>query len=975
MRFTSGQSPVVCVGPAAGSQKPGSTAGQYMQTSISRRPLWAILTVPLLAALGAFSCSPSESNGPSEPEGPYRQNAGICETDADCAAEAGATVCDVASGCVECLFDSQCGSGEKCARRTCVEVVTCQSDSECEGSGFPICDANDRVCVSCAIDAHCGENARCLDGACSAATACVNSRDCETDAVCDRDSGWCVECLADSDCEEESLCVTGTCKASCDSDKDCLSDRLLCDASARYCVECVEDVDCPDAYHCDAGSCDVDICQTGDARCEDSTNALLTCNASGSAMVPVFCPTRTTCSERDQEARCQPWTCEPGAVSCDSEGKMLRVCQPDGISTEDTDCTSMDGVCEGAACVDVVCEPGELKCVNGNSFRCNTTGTVMLVDTLCGYDRYCAEETGECTQKKCDENQLSCDGEQVRKCNANGSGFLEEIEEDCGATSGDTCHEGACETVICEDGSRYCDSGSVYQCSEAGTKKALWDTCSYSEYCDDSTGSALCRSKVCTAGSSVCIGGVAGVCDAKGSGLLPGGVDCAAADDESICHLGSCKPIVCPGIYGCEDGNSKYCSASGTAFGSVRDTCSSSEHCVEDQWSCKADVCAQGAAGCDGNRPAVCNADGSAWESSGTPCASDEACVSGACLPVICTPYSRFCDGGNAFYCGSNGTTSSLADTCTAAEYCSESGYCYLDKCTAGEATCAGENVSTCAADGSGAADAGTPCASGNTCFEGSCAPVICTPDAYRCSANVGQRCNSTGTKWDTYRTCSSESTFCDASGAYPVCSSDICAAGQASCSGETPATCDAYGGGYVNLGTDCSLTSQVCTGTSCAVSHVLTLGGSLNSYGPYSSRAHYNRFQMTSSRTLTEIEQYISGFVGTYQFRFLVLETTANSNYMSLVLDKVVTSSTTGMIKSGTIDVALEAGKYYAIGVYVTGNHTAHYTTETMPQFESLGVFRGGSSNTPIPSGASNYVGSVTTRAYYQNLTTEAAD
>lgn len=921
----------------------------------------------LLVLVVGTACSPGE---PVRSEGPHAHPTTACATDADCG---GSTpVCDPLRGCVVCQFDAQCADGERCVDRVCGAFVRCSEDADCAGTDTPACDLQSGICEACLLDADCGGSARCIRKQCESATACTNSLDCGTNEVCDRGIGWCVECASDADCDEGSTCVGNACVARCSSDKDCVAADLLCDPSAGHCVECVAHADCPGTYHCAAGVCEVDVCQSGAGRCDGVQNAALQCNEQGSDFIPVLCPTGSSCAEKEGAASCTPWTCEPLSASCSDNGSTLRVCAQNGLGfSEEVDCTEDGGTCQGASCVDVVCEPNALTCTGSTVTQCNVKGTSFTVTQTCSVNQHCDAGSATCQPDVCSQGLTVCEGNVARKCNADGSGF-ESGGTDCAAL-GQACYLGQCLPQICTPGDRHCFAGSVYSCLDNGTRRLLYSTCYSTYYCDDSVEMAVCRPRVCTPGQPYCNGEVAGTCDALGAGPLAGSTtDCAALSGQA-CSLGVCLPKVCSGTYGCSQGNPRTCIANGTAFGTLQDTCQTTEHCVDNARYCATDVCTQGAPACNGNIATTCNADGSGYLAGGTDCGDNQRCVSGTCLPVICTANTYFCDGGNVYRCGSDGTTSSLFSACSAAQYCQEGlSYCLADVCTGGQPSCNGELVSTCKADGSGPEDGGTACPSGQTCANGACAPIVCDPNAYFCLDDNVERCNALGTAWSRYWTCTTAQ-FCDVSGTTPLCRENVCNATQAACDGEAIAVCDASGGGYASSGTDCAATDQVCNLSACVDQDVVVVGAGATGTAQASSYAYFNLYSVTSSRSLTQIEQQLS-VSGTSQFTWYVYEHTSATGYFTKIFEKLTTSAGVAAYhSSGVIDVPLVAGRYYLIGVRVVGAHSYFLGAGTVPEWLSFGAFRTNRGTSATPPTTLFVNSSLPSTRYTQRLTTQA--
>jgi hypothetical protein len=924
-------------------------------------PYLCLMIAFLLAAFAA--CSGSQE--PVDDPNPFPDPTGECDKSEDC--PEATPICDELAGCVECQFDKDCEENQRCHRRECVPKVACTSSLECT-TEQPICDQGRSICVVCLADPDCGPDARCVNETCEEVKTCVNSRDCDEGTVCDLARSFCVDCVGDLDCGEEQVCVDRTCQDKCGSDKECVSEGLLCDRAAAHCVECLRDADCPETYYCAGGKCQEDICSSGDATCRGlslSAPEVSTCNENGSGYVLSGCPFETTCQKDSDRVVCKPWVCSPGGSEC-TDTSTLSACAADGLSATEIDCSKMGGACEPGPrqCVDVVCTPNGYSCENGVSMVCNARGTALSLAETCSENQYCAEKTGKCELDVCAPGSLVCDGNVVNLCAADGSGYSK--QETC--TEGESvCSGGACLPIVCDaKKNRHCYDGNVYGCGGGGSERVLTTSCTARQQCQESGNSASCVDITCEANEKTCIGVLAGTCNETGTGLEGTATDCS--DTDQACFEGECKDVVCTGRRVCDElNNIRDCGNNGTTLGFIWDYCSENEYC-QDQASgyaeCLPDACTTGQLSCEGGDITRCRPDGSGYDPF-EECPLDQTCVQGTCLPVICDAGAYYCLNGNPYLCGADGTTNQLTDTCTLGEYCrAQNGFasCAADVCTAGSSVCNGANVSTCAADGSGPSDAGATCPSGQVCAGGACADVLCEPASYRCFNDARQTCNATGTAWGSAVTCSSAQ-FCDESPlpSAPVCATDLCVAGQPTCDGETLATCGPYGGSFTAQGTDCSLTGQVCNKSACVDVEKLTLAESAPLLSTSLTLSYFNRFFVRTPRKLTEIEQYFTTS-GTSQFTFYVYRSASPTYYsFERVLEKLVTASpSSSYVSSGAIEVTLEAGNYYAIGVRTSGTHS--YSALSSPDtFASFARVEGGYQTTSTP-GPTLWIGKSTT-------------
>lgn len=885
----------------------------------------------------------------------------LCTSDAECDAEK--PFCDPYSGCAECLFNAQCAEGSHCVENECVVPTTCFASEECDEEN-PVCNTIIGECVGCVSDTDCTEEEVCQVGRCTEVTRCVNTLDCAEGEVCERSLGYCVQCVGDADCGEESACVENSCILRCDSDNDCRAGNLLCDAVAGHCVECVEHADCPDVYNCRSGRCVVDECMQGTATCTSQYEFTI-CNETGSGTVSDFCPSQSTCTLlTPAEVHCSPWICIPGDSTCGGDGASLTICDEDGQDySEVMDCAAAGGICENGACTEVVCDAGARFCDAGVLYQCAASGTSFTALQACGSTEFCNEAVGMCSAQVCTPGARTCEGTLVRECNSEGSELTD--VSDC-SDDEEACLDGQCVPKVCTPGETACneDKTAVLLCDAVGSSFTVSTTCLTTSYCDDET--TTCRVHTCNPGALLCEGEVATTCNELGSGVESDGTDCSDEDNQA-CYGGACLPRICTGTYYCKDGHSYDCLQNGTAD-SIDDTCSSTQFCNAATGRCASQVCEPDSVGCVDNAPAVCNADGSGYDTD-APCDEDEACVSGTCLPVICAANTYYCEGQAIYDCGSDGTTTSLVTTCAENRYCEEgASSCRTDVCVAGEPVCNGASVSVCKADGSGPEDGGTACASSKICEDGACADIVCTANESFCEDNTVNLCNELGTGIEDTTSCS-DAQFCNDTVTPVICSADICEAGEPSCDGEIPATCKSNGGGYTNRDENCADTGEVCNGNQCVDAANDTVGSDASSTSVTSYR-FANRYYITSARTLTTIQQYLS-VSGTSQFTWFVYEGTTSSSFTK-IFETLNTSSGAAMFhSSGAISVPLVKGRYYMIGVRVTGDATWFYTTPS-GAWVSFGQQTGSdytSSSSTLPSTWSVSADSI---IWHQKLTTE---
>jgi len=132
-----------------------------------------------------------------------------CPTGQRC--NGGTLVCEEDLGCIS---DADCAATEACntGLRQCVPRCTAEDQSEVCSPGEK-CVAS--LCVQCAADADCGPGLTC-DGAgrCAASARCYSNAQCKVPLVCYLQTGECVPklppCVTDAACPQAERCDVGT---------------------------------------------------------------------------------------------------------------------------------------------------------------------------------------------------------------------------------------------------------------------------------------------------------------------------------------------------------------------------------------------------------------------------------------------------------------------------------------------------------------------------------------------------------------------------------------------------------------------------------------------------------------------------------------------------------------------------------------------------------------------------------------------
>jgi hypothetical protein len=816
----------------------------------------------------------------------------ICADDSAC--ETGR--CDPRQGCVACLFDHDCATGERCDDRACREVTPCNAEGDCAGAGYPVCDLVAGECVACLDDSDCGGTAHCVDQRCEAYDACSADDDC-TEGVCDPSVGECVECTETADCDGERACVGKRCVTPCARERDCSSEVPVC-GPAGYCVECAVHAHCPGVYHCAEGRCTLDVCEDAESRCEVAGHGIETCAASGSGFVATACASRQSCTDTSGEPECAEWMCEPETARCNTNATAVELCSADGLAVASRmSCAEGEETCVAGECVTLVCARDEFFCQDGDLYRCSDDGIERELERSCSLDERCDAIEATCVPLVCPPNLLVCDADTVRTCNEDGTGYTGDSVV-CDETQ--ACFDGACLPRVCV-GDYLCDGEDSRRCVDGGTRLELDEHCSLDAseptYCNPDTG--RCELVGCDPSQPVCTGNIATVCADDGSAPVAGGIDCEDLDE--VCFEGACLPELCTEEYVCDEADLYRCEDNGSAL-RLSGECGRPELCDASAGICLPEVCTPGDPICNGSIATLCDETGAGYEPGGTDCTdSDQACDDGACADIVCPSAEYLCIDGDVHLCNLSGTASEFVADCGTGEHCTPGvANCEPNACSPGAAVCNGTIATTCRLDGSGPKSGGTDCATtSETCRLGACQPLICTPNARFCEGGHIRVCNTTGTASAPYDTCS-PGEYCDDS-TTASCRPQRCTPNAPACSAESLATCNADGSGYATTTTDCSLTDSVCDLVNGCSASALDIVGSaaISSVNPMPT-LHLTVLEVLTPRTLTELRAYFAVSIDT-EVVWIVYEAVENRGTYVKLFERAGTA-TAGAATSTTL-------------------------------------------------------------------------
>ena len=192
-----------------------------------------------------------------------------CSSNYDCPGQ----VCRTSSGdCVDCVYDSDCGSGQVCTDNKCETADLCAnvnctggqtcnastgececpsgqvlSDGQCEqadcsnggiicSGSTPVCAENGQ-CVECVSASDCGANEICSGNSCQTVDRCKDVS-CSGGKSCNPNNGQC-ECPSDKPYESGGICEAPNCAnggVTCPPGQTCNKTSKLCENQQEYCI-------------------------------------------------------------------------------------------------------------------------------------------------------------------------------------------------------------------------------------------------------------------------------------------------------------------------------------------------------------------------------------------------------------------------------------------------------------------------------------------------------------------------------------------------------------------------------------------------------------------------------------------------------------------------------------------------------------------------------------------------------------------
>jgi hypothetical protein len=389
----------------------------------------------------------------------------------------------------------------------------------------------------------CTSNADCAVGACSAGTckevSCVpNSTYCANGGItqCGADGtqqGVVQHCAAGQYCLEKA--GTASCSATV-----CFANDAMCVGSVA--TQCLPDgsgpkpggSDCAKSMQtCYAGQCRDLVCTPGQKLCDNNT--LFLCAEDGTSRAPItVCGAGQVCDAT--QGACEVKVCDPGKMGCDSTRVVSCNAAGSGWNQTGTDCAAKQSICVAGGCLPTVCQSGRKYCKDNKVYACSFDGTSQVVSQTCDSTQHCTESDNYayCDSDPCVPGQLSCNGNLLATCNADGTDWLPG-GTDC-ALSNSICIGNQCKPTVCNAGELFCKNGNVQQCND-GQTYVQTQFCAQGTYCLSHGTTPDCAPTPCQPDTDACVAEKLGHCTTDGMSVTAT-ADCGA--QKLVCTLGGC---------------------------------------------------------------------------------------------------------------------------------------------------------------------------------------------------------------------------------------------------------------------------------------------------------------------------------------------------------------------------------------------------------------------------------------------------
>jgi hypothetical protein len=189
-----------------------------------------------------------------------------------------------------------------------------------------------------------------------------------------------------------------------------------------------------------------------------------------------------------------------------------------------TVCSSQQSCLDGA-CVEHECVPSDDFCSGKKVMKCADNGLSSAEVTTCTATQYCDANSATCKNGVCNPNQPTCDGNKATTCNPDGSGYT---GGSTACTASQTCDVGVCVPHVCKPSSGFCQGQDVKRCAANGLSSSVDTTCQNAA-CVATGDDAACQGE-CVPSSKRCNGNAVQTCSSVGQWLASQA--CAGATPE-----------------------------------------------------------------------------------------------------------------------------------------------------------------------------------------------------------------------------------------------------------------------------------------------------------------------------------------------------------------------------------------------------------------------------------------------------------
>jgi hypothetical protein len=463
------------------------------------------------------------------------------------------------------------GSSSGGSGGTPTESICTAGGRRCDGLNVKVCSDDGSAET---IEQTCLPTQTCSDGRCTDNACLPNTRSCKDGAIWKCDTTGSGSALTQK-CAAGQFCRDDDGSASC-SNQACTPGQAVCATDTA--TTCAMDgsgpqpggTDCAATKQaCYQGQCRDVACVGGMKVCQKDDVYLCEKNGTDVSLL-ADCQANQVC-DADMGA-CRPKVCDVGKTGCN--GTLAVKCNPFGSDWQagGKDCAAGGSVCVSGECKKQTCAASAYFCQDGDVYKCDSVGVTSSLSQSCqpGYSHcqfYPGSNYAACAYNQCTANQLLCDGNVVRTCNADGS--WPATGTDCG--SGNYCDNGACKPMVCQPYATYCQDGDIWQCDYNGApQQGSQQQCPAETACKLIGNFASCAPLPCGPGDATCIGNKGGICAADGQSLGSVTQDCGAAGN--VCDVvGKCATTVSDTLGIAEDAETDY---GGSVIGDVIDVTS-----------------------------------------------------------------------------------------------------------------------------------------------------------------------------------------------------------------------------------------------------------------------------------------------------------------------------------------------------------------------------------------------------------------